>query len=95
MPFISQTPRPFTKADVLTINPSQVGVYGLFKQGLWVYVGKGDIRERLLSHLGGDNPCIDRSAPTHWVGEITNGDPSARERQLILETNTLCNLRVG
>lgn len=95
MPFTQQTPREFNRYNVELLNPNQYGVYGLFKQGVWVYIGKGDIRQRLLDHLNGDNPCILRAQPTHWVGEVIVGDPSARETQLIEEFRPLCNQRVG
>lgn len=95
MAFPQQTPRAYTKANVEALNENQTGVYGLFKQGAWVYVGKGDIRQRLLDHLNGDNPCITRQAPTHWVDELTPGDPSARERQLIIELDPVCNKKAG
>jgi hypothetical protein len=94
MPFVEQTPRPFTKADVESVNPNQMGVYGLFKQGEWIYVGKGDIRERLLAHFNGDNPCITRRAPDHWVGEVTKNYDN-REKELILELTPTCNQKVG
>ncbi len=93
MPFVEQTPRPFVRQDVESLRPNQIGVYGLFNQGEWVYVGKGDIRERLLAHL--NDPSILSRRPTHWVGEVTQGEPSARERQLQLELRPSCNLRVG
>lgn len=72
-----------------------MGCYGLYggSQG-WVYVGKGDIRERLLRHVNGDNPCITRHQPTHWVDEVTS-DHDRRERELILELKPTCNQRVG
>ena len=95
MPFIEQTPRQFTLHNVEAIRPNQNGVYGLFNQGSWIYVGKGDIRQRLLDHLNGDNPCILRNQPTHWVDEVIDGDPSAREKQLIREFSPVCNQRVG
>lgn len=95
MPFPKQTPRGFTRANVLAINPNQIGVYGLFREGAWIYIGKGDIRQRLLDHLNGDNPAITRGRPTHWVDEVTTGDPSIREKTLIAECTPLCNQRVG
>ena len=95
MAFVQQVPRAFTRQNVEGLRPSQVGVYGLFNQGGWVYVGKGDIRERLLAHLTGDNPTLLRYQPTHWVDEVTPGDPSVRERHLILELQPACNQRVG
>lgn len=95
MPFANQTPRPFIKSDVEDLKPNQIGVYGIFRSGKWIYVGKGDIRQRLLNHLNGDNECITRQLPTHWVAELTNGDPSEREKALILELQPTCNQRVG
>ncbi len=95
MAFVQQTPRSFSRHDVEALTPGQVGVYGLFRQNQWVYIGKGDLRERLLAHLNGDNPSITQHAPTHWVGEVTQGYPSARERELILALQPRCNLRVG
>jgi hypothetical protein len=96
MTFIQQTSRVFTRENIETLNPGQLGVYGLFKVGVWVYVGKGDVRKRLLDHLNGDNPCIVGARPTHWVSEACV-DPvmSSREKQLILECNPSCNEKVG
>ncbi|MCC6962538.1 MAG: GIY-YIG nuclease family protein [candidate division Zixibacteria bacterium] len=95
MPFLQQQPGLFARANIEALNSNQIGVYGLFRQGVWVYVGKGDIRQRLLDHLNGDNPCITRENPTHWVAEVTSGDPSIRERELITELQPVCNKRVG
>ena len=94
MPFPQQDPRPFTRAGIEALNPNQLGVYGIFKQGQWIYIGKGDIRERLLDHLNGDNPCITRYVPTHFVAEITT-NMDERERQLIMEFQPACNQRLG
>jgi len=94
MPFSTQNPRPFNKTTVETLNPNQMGVYGIYRQGQWIYVGKGDIRKRLLDHLIGDNPCILKENPTHWVDEVT-ANMDAREQQLILELNPVCNKKVG
>jgi hypothetical protein len=95
MPFPKQTPRAFTRANVEMLDPNQIGVYGLLRQNVWVYIGKGDIRQRLLDHLDGDNPWIIREKPTHWFDEVTNGDPSRREESLIIEYRPICNKRVG
>ena len=94
MAFVPQKPRLFTKQSIEVLNVGQIGVYGLFRQGLWVYVGKGDIKQRLLDHLNGDNPLISRAQPTHWVGELVVGDPSFREKELILEFLPICNQKV-
>lgn len=94
MPFVQQTPRVFSKAQVELITPNQYGVYGIFKQGVWVYIGKGDIRQRLLDHLNGDNLDILKNSPTHWVDEVTT-NADQREKQLIIECRPICNKRVG
>ena len=95
MPFPKQTARTFTRADIEAITPGQMGCYGLFvNQGPWVYIGKGDIRKRLLEHLNGDNPCITRNGPTHYVDVVTNNMDEV-EKALILEFNPTCNKKVG
>lgn len=95
MAFPANNPvRQFTRANVESLNPNQFGVYGIFRQGQWIYVGKGDIRARLLAHLTGDMPCILQSGPTHWVDEVTPY-MDAREKQLILELTPSCNQKVG
>jgi hypothetical protein len=94
MPFPNQTARAFTKANIEAIKPGTIGVYGLFRQGAWVYIGRGDIRARLLEHLGGGNACITREKPTSYVDEVTTND-EAREKALILEFDPICNKKVG
>ena len=94
MPFPKQDPRPFTKERIEALNPNQMGVYGLFKQDVWVYVGSGDIRERLLSHHSGDNNCINQQQPTSWVAVVTS-DYIEEEKRLTLELTPACNKRVG
>jgi len=94
MPFMKQLPKPFTSDRLLQIKPGLIGCYGLLTDGRWIYIGQGDVRERLLEHLNGDNACITRNAPTHWLAELTDA-PESTERQLIREYNPICNLRVG
>jgi len=93
--FIKQEPRPYSREAILAVNKEQIGVYGIFQQNLWIYVGKGDIRQRLLDHLNGDIPGLNRHNPTHWVAEVTAGDPSNREKELIIALQPRCNQRVG
>lgn len=94
MPFPQQQARTFTKQNIEAIKAGTVGVYGLFRANTWVYVGRGDIRTRLLDHLNGGNPCITRERPTHYVDVITNDDERV-EKSLILELNPICNKKVG
>jgi hypothetical protein len=94
MPFPQQQARIFIRANVEAIRSGQMGCYGLFRQGQWIYVGKGDIRQRLLDHLNGDNPCITRNGPTHWMDVVTDNYDNV-EKALILELSPICNQRVG
>ena len=95
MPFPTQTARTFTRAAIEAITPGMMGCYGIFRHTQWIYIGKGDIRQRLLDHFNGDNPCITNAGPTHYVDEVT-ADYDARERALIDELGpTTCNQRVG
>ncbi len=94
MPFLAQTPGDFTRAGILRLSGHQMGVYGLYRTGVWIYVGKGDIRERLLAHLGGDNPEITTAGPTNWVAEVTP-NMDQRERELIAELGPVCNHQIG
>jgi hypothetical protein len=100
MPFPNQTPRAYTRANVEAIRPGQRGVYGIFNDKGWIYVGSGDIRDRLLAHLppNGDNLCINGSNPTQWVDEVVSGGKDAelqREAELTLEFRPKCNKRVA
>jgi hypothetical protein len=95
MPFPQQQARPFTREAVLRLNPGQNGCYGIYvANGHWVYVGSGDIRQRMLDHVGGDNACITGERPTHWVSIVTD-DYVAEEKRLILEHKPHCNKKVG
>lgn len=94
MPFPKQEPRPFTKARIESLGAGQMGCYGLRRQDVWIYVGKGDIRDRLLKHFRGDNACITKAMPTHWLDVVTP-HMDDEEKRLILELSPVCNKRVG
>lgn len=93
MPF-ANNPKAFTKANVEALNLGQIGCYGLYRENTWIYIGRGDIRARLLVHLGGDNSCITREKPTTWVDVVT-ADDEAEEKRLITQFDPVCNRRVG
>ncbi len=94
MPFTDNNPKPFTRPTIMLTAPKQGGVYGLFSARGPVYVGRGEIQQRLLDHLNGDNACIIAWAPTYFLYEVT-WNQEAREKQLILEYNPVCNQKVG
>lgn len=90
MPFATQDAQEFTRRNIQALAEGQMGVYGLRKEGTWIYVGSGDIRGRLVGHLNRDNNCIRFQAPTHLEYEVTD-DYVNREKALIAELNPSCN----
>jgi hypothetical protein len=90
MPF-SNRMRPYTKPEIEALDPNQNGVYGIFRGTTAVYIGSGDIRERMLAHINGDNPCITRNTPNQWTAEVYSDDPTRREGELIREYRPICN----
>lgn len=94
MPFPTQTPRGFNKSSIEVITPNQKGCYALLAKGVVIYVGKGDIRERLLAHLNGDNMLIVLQRPDSCLTMVTS-DMDRMEKGLILEFNPCCNQKVG
>lgn len=93
MPFTTRM-RPYTRQDVESINPNQNGVYGIFRNETAVYIGSGDIRERMLAHINGDIPCINKNTPNQWTGTLVSGDPTNLEGELIREYQPICNVVV-
>lgn len=91
MPFDHNDMRSYTRANVQGLNRNQNGVYGIFQNDKAIYIGSGDIRQRLLDHLNGDNACIVRYNPNLWTGLVFSGDPIPREKQLIREYQPPCN----
>jgi excinuclease UvrABC nuclease subunit len=95
MPFPHQEPRLFTRAGIEWLAAGQRGCYGIYRAGVWIYIGKtGDLRARLLQHLAGDNRRITRELPTHFVTMLT-ADDDAAEKQLIREHDPVANRQVG
>jgi hypothetical protein len=85
---------PFTQQAILALSASLRGVYGLWRENTWVYVGRGTIHDRLLAHLNGDNPCITQAGPTNFAYTQTN-DAEAEKGRLILLLTPSCNKKVG
>lgn len=85
----------YTRLSVTRNAPAQSGVYMLYRSDEpAIYVGEsGDISARLLEHIGGDNPCISRCAPTLFAYELVSGQAArvARQNVLIREWNPPCN----
>jgi hypothetical protein len=94
MPFPPNYSRRWTREVILALKKKQIGVYGIFRGEVCIYVGKGDIRDRLLDHFNGDNPLITRERPDRWTAVLTD-DPDRQEKKLILEYDPVANRRVG
>jgi len=82
----------FQRESILKNAPESSGVYGLFN-AFWIYIGETDnLREKILEHLDGDEPCIVRFQPSGFAFELA--PPKERRRrheQLIKELQPLCN----
>ncbi|MDX1616695.1 MAG: hypothetical protein R3300_20480 [Candidatus Promineifilaceae bacterium] len=82
MKFPAQEPRPFSRSSIAQA-PDQEGLYGLFRAESdgerFIYIGYGNIRERLEQHLDGIPPEILKEDPEFWVVAYT----SAIERTLV------------
>ena len=90
MPFTTRM-RPYTKPEIERLNPGQNGVYGIFRGDKAVYIGSGDIRDRMLKHINDDNPCITENTPDQWTAFLFSGDPTGKEGELIREYDPICN----
>jgi hypothetical protein len=93
MLFPVQNLRAYSRSYVEALPPSQMGCYGLYTSGAWVYIGKGDIRARLLAHLNSNNSCITRAAATGFAFVVTQ-NYDAEEVRLLAGARTLCNKKV-
>jgi hypothetical protein len=95
MAFPNQNPLDFTRAGIESLNPDQFGCYGIVNSaGHLIYIGRGDIRARLLEHYNTDNTCIKRCLPTHYV-TVLSSDHDRLEKSLIVEYKPVCNQKVG
>ena len=83
----------YSAASIFKHAPNASGVYAIFREGLWIYVGETeDIRRRLLAHLAGENPCIARYLPTGFSFELwPAGERSERYNDLASELSPPCN----
>ena len=88
---------PFMEGWVKANAPASSGIYVLFSTPgfTWevIYVGDSDnVRERLLEHLRGDNPCIAEKNPTSFIAEEVPAERRAERRDILIgEYDPLCN----
>jgi len=96
MPFSSSTGYSFTENGILAYAPRRSGVYGIYKNGQWIYIGESqDIEGRLFEHLraqSDQSACILGHSPTHFVCETCDAMTRVvREQALIREFSPICN----
>lgn len=84
----------FQRESILLNVPESSGVYGLFS-ALWIYIGEAEnLRERLLEHLDGDNPCILHYQPSGFAFELASPtDRRCWHQELVMELQPLCSGR--
>jgi hypothetical protein len=87
----------FNQANVNAGAPATGGVYGIYVPGGggYVYIGQsGDIRTRLIQHLGDATHPMHRYQGLAFTCELVAGDEQARcarEAALIALWNPACN----
>src|SRR5437870_2847677 len=71
----------FERESIVTNAPEGSGIYGLYN-AVWIFVGEADnVRVRLLEHLAGDNPCINRYGPSGFAFELVPAQARHRRYQ--------------
>jgi hypothetical protein len=73
--------------------PNVSGVYAIFREGLWIYIGETDnIRSSLQAHINEADRCITRYRPTGFSFELwPAGERIQRYYDLISELSPPCN----
>ncbi len=93
MPFPGQPRRPFAAGEIERLPPGKRGVYGLFNEEGCIFVGKGNLRERLLLHLKPgyteEARCVRNSAPAWFMIEETENFV-VRHMGLVVEYRPKC-----
>jgi excinuclease UvrABC nuclease subunit len=96
MPWYGSGRNVYSAQIVGAVAPADAGVYALFNDGKWIYIGESlNIRDRLLQHLrDSHSECIKNAAPQYFAWELT-ANRVLRQDQLILEMHPTCNQRLG
>lgn len=93
MPFPDQPRRPFVREEIERLPQGSRGVYGLFNEEGCVFVGKGNLRERLLGHLKAgfaeESRCIRQHGPSYFLCEETENFV-VRHMGLVVEYGPKC-----
>lgn len=89
--------KPFDDEGARSLVQDKIGCYGLIRydvvgQIVWVKIGRGDNRDRMLRHLNDEQIMAER--PTHFVTIVTDQDKET-EKALILVYRPILNQRIG
>ena len=79
--------------DALEAAPEMDGVYAILSKHQRLYIGKGNIKQRLISHWNKENgtdSCLWGNYPALCCWEICS-TPDAREAELVRDFPTRCN----
>jgi len=83
----------WTGERIIRRAPQASGVYAMFNNDGWIYVGEaGNIRARLLAHFDAPSACIKGRAPMGFQFELVPSKKRvARKNKLIGEFKPVCN----
>lgn len=79
--------------ETMTQAPNEEGVYAIISITERLYIGKGKIKERLISHWNKQNAqdrCIWSKRPVRCCWEVC-ADSDTRMAELLKDYPTLCN----
>jgi hypothetical protein len=84
---------PFDRETILNNVPDQSGVYAIYNESNFIYIGEGqDIRARLLGNSNGDNSCVLAYSPAAFLFELVDAhERVARWEVLMAQLNPSCN----
>lgn len=87
---------PFSEQGIAKYAPRDSGVYGIFNDREWIYIGEAkDMETRLYEHVRGQSEQstrISRRNPTSYVFERCDAATRVkREVALIRELDPVCN----
>jgi len=96
MPFDATTGHSFSEAGIATYAPRESGVYGIYSNQQWIYVGCSEnIEKSLYAHLhrqSEESYCILSRSPTDFVFDLGSEMwPKIRAEGLIQELKPACN----
>ena len=83
----------YNKEKISEHAPNTSGVYAIFREGLWIYIGEtDDIRDSLLNHFDNPDRCMARYGPTGFSFELwPPGKRVERYDDLVSELSPPCN----